>query len=870
MRPIRAFLFAEGENGQWGCQVFRDFEPLSEAVIAANNGKQRPVGVHIGFERPETDAVMRLLSAQENLVYMSSGAVGTMPLPIKASNMQIGSIGDVGFYPAIDGFGYKLESLEKDQVDAQQPKIDTGIRKDITPRGWVSSLSKYEPEFFAKLFTAGIWDDDSYKTLEADLDIESRLFAGLCRYDILEATGQTQLLDHLESTPPWILESSISLLNLSVRSANVCAANEISKIGDFCKFGWTGLIKLPNLGKKSVNEISEAILDLLKSGQPLKKTDTKPRRTLPSRIQNEQTEFIVNLKSPVDGSGENSRLGLFSSANINDGLTETLQKLSQSERGLWASRAGFRCDWMNLQQIADQTGLTRERVRQIEAKVYRKITSHPFWDELSKKVLAHIEGRTSPLFLSGLAAIDPWFEGAEELAITLQSVCKNIPHLQFHVLTWNDVLVISRINQTQWKDAIEEAKGILMVIAGQNLSEGDALSQAVGVLIGKGEDMREALQDEVSKLCIWSPRTDGSRVLAGFGKSLAGVVSALLQNSDNPLHVDEVLKLTRANSMHEAINLPYIRGTLAEVGILYARGTYGLMKHCPLNPKQMSSIRAETEDIISGGLSSKQWHSSEIFNELVNRGFSFEGKLTKYIINIALTSSPSLVYLRRMVWGVRGEWKESADARLDVKQAIVSLLENEGKPMTTAQIRSKLIEDRGLNIHFQIWASSPLVRIGPGVWGLEVRDVDMESAGATTFRLLKELSIRQEGMHVSEVAAFLGLSSEDEVSMLASIGNKDGLRIDKGQYCYLQPWGESRRISVWEAATSILKAHPKGLPRSELHMYVDRIAKRKVDSQQLSGILQNIDAVYDPTSSLWKFEGPVGGENDIDEAIESL
>jgi len=870
MRPIRAFLFAQGENGQWGCQVFREFEPLSEAVIAANGGKQHPVGVHIGFERPETEAVMRLLSAQENLVYLSSGAVGTMPQPIKASNVQIGSIGDLGFYPAINGFGYQLELTEADQVVAQQPNISTTIFKDMGPRGWVSSLSKHEPELFAKLFRAGIWDDDSYQTLEADLDIESRLLAGLRRYDILEATSQTPLLDHLKSTPPWILDSPISLLNLTVRSANVCAANEINKIVDFSRFGFKGLNRLPNLGQKSVNEISEAIFHLFKTGQPLKIGDAKPDWTIPSRLEIEQTESKGNLTSPVDLSGENSEVGFFSSINISDGLIKAVQKLAQSERGLWASRVGFRCDSMSLQQIADQTGLTRERVRQIEVKVYRKITSHPFWDELSRKVLRHLEGRNSPLFLNGLSAIDPWFEGAEELAYTLLQVGNHIPRLGFHILTWNDSPVVSRLNQTQWKEAIEEAKGILMAIAGQNLSEGDALSQAAGVLIGKGEDMREALQDEVTKLCIWSPRPDGSRILTGFGKSLAAVVSALLQESDTPLHVDEILKRTRANSTYEAINVPYIRGTLAEVGILYGRGTYGLMKHCPLNAQQMLSIRAEAEDIISGGLSSKQWHSSELFNELVNRGFSFEGKLTKYIINIALANSSSLVYLRRMIWGVRGEWNDSADARLDVKQAIVSLLENEGKPMTTAQIRSKLIEDRGLNIHFQIWASSPLVRIGPGVWGLEVRDVDMERAGATTYRLLKELSIRQEGMHVSEVVAFLGLSSEDEVSMLASIGNKDGLRMDKGQYCYLQPWGESRRISVWEAATSTLKAHPQGLPRGELHMYVDRMVKRKVDRQQLSGILQNIDAVYDPTSSLWKFEGPVGGENDIDEAIESL
>jgi hypothetical protein len=284
----------------------------------------------------------------------------------------------------------------------------------------------------------------------------------------------------------------------------------------------------------------------------------------------------------------------------------------------------------------------------------------------------------------------------------------------------------------------------------------------------------------------------------------------------------------------------------------------------------MLAIRAEVEDIVSGGSPSKQWHSSEIYDELLNRGFSFEGKLTKYIINIALTNSPTLVYLRRMVWGIRGKWNENADARLDVKQAIVSLLENEGKPMSTAQIRSRLIEGRGLNTYFQIWVSSPLVRLGPGLWGLEGRDLNMEQARLMAYRLLKELSSRQEGMHVSEAAAFLGLGSEDEVSMLASVANKDGLRMDKGQYCYLQPWGESRRISVWEAATSTLKAHPQGLPRSELQLYVDRIAKRKVDRQQLSGILQNIDADYDAGTGLWKFAGPAGEEGEDNEGAADL
>jgi hypothetical protein len=652
----------------------------------------------------------------------------------------------------------------------------------------------------------------------------------------------------------------------------VCAAYELNTIGDFAKYGLKGLYKLPNLGQKSVLEISREMVQLFTTGHPLKVVETKLEWVIPVRLGGStlESESDENSKESDANSSSHSGPAAFTSPNITDGLIGAGQKLDQNERGIWAARMGFRCEAMTLQQISDQIGLTRERVRQIEVKIYKKVRSHPFWDELSNKVDEHLRGRSAPLFLNGLSAIDPWFESADDLVNPLRQLSDNIAQLGFHILNWNNAPVISRMTQAQWHEAIDEAKSILMAIADQNLSERDALSQAAGAVIGKGEDMREALLEEVSEFCIWSAMTDGSRILTGFGKSATALVSGLLQASDTPLHIDEIQRRIRANSSYEATNVSNIRRAASEVCMLFGRGTYGLMKHCPLTASQLLDIRAEVEDIIAGGITSKQWHSSELFDELLNRGFSYDGKLDKYIINIALTNSSNLVYLRRMIWGVRGEWKDSADARLDVKQAIVSLIESEGKPMTTAQIRSKLIEDRGLNLHFQIWATSPLVRIGPGVWGLEGRDVDMEKASATAYRLLKELSARQEGMHVSEAAAFLSLDSEDEVSMLTSIGNKDGLRMDKGQYCYLQPWGVSRRISVWEAATSTLKDHPQGLPRSELQMYVDRIAKRKVDRQQLSGILQNIDAVYDTVSRLWKFSGPVGGDDENEEAIGSL
>lgn len=872
MRPIRAFLFAQGENSRWGCQVFREFEPLFEAVIAANCGMQCPVGVHVGFERPDTESVAELLAKQEGLVFLSSGALGTLPLPIKGSKVSIGSAGQYSFHAALEGFGYRIEDTVEMSPDALISGPKTHISESTCPNGWVATLFKLLPDLAEKLCANQIWDEESYLLREANLDLDTRYLVGLRRYEILEGNppDPTSFIDHLRFAPPWLLSAPIALLNLSVRSKNVCAAHALATIGDFAKYELKGLYKLPNLGQKSVHEISVEMLRLFTTGHALKVVEPNLKWVIPARLGGIPTDPPGNSNGSDTSDGSHHVISGSTSLTIADGLVEAAQYLKQNERGIWAGRMGFRCEPMTLQQIADQIGLTRERVRQIEVKIYKKLQSHPFWDELSNKVHEHLSGRTSPLFLNGLSAIDPWFQGADDLVNPLRQVSDRIPRLGFHILTWNNTPVISRMNQNQWNEAIEEAKAVLMTIADQNLSERDALSQAAGVVLGKGEDMSEALLEAISNFCIWSSLPDGSRILSGFGKSAVAVVSGLLQASDTPLHIDEIQRRISANSAYEATNVPNIRRAASEVCLLFGRGIYGLMKHCPLNDSQLLAIRAEAEDIISGGSPSKQWHSNELYDELLNRGFSYEGKLTKYIINIALANSLTLVYLRRMIWGVRGEWKDSADARLDVKQAIVSLIENEGKPMTTAQIRSRLIEERGLNIHFQIWASSPLVRIGPGVWGLEGRDVNMEHAGAIAYRLLKELSAKQEGMHVSEVAAFLGLASEDEVSMLSSIGNKDGLRMDKGQYCYLQPWGESRRISAWEAAISTLKAHPQGLPRSELKMYVDRIVKRNIDRQQLSGILQNIDAVYDTISNLWKFVGPFGGEDENEGPVDDL
>jgi hypothetical protein len=850
MRPIRAFLFACGENGQWECQVFRDFEPLLEASITANVDGRNPVGVHVGFSRPDTDAVQELLSKQVGWVFLSAGALGTMPLPVRARQVAVGTADGFQFYAAMDGFGYRIDESSEEPAGLIQRDEAPGFAHNPVPVGWLAQIVMLDFALGKTLADASIWDDESYLLRERELDMTTRHVVGLRRYEILagEPPAAASFVSRLRFAPPWLLSAPVEMLCLSVRPANVCNKNGIVTIADFSRYGHQGLYDLRNLGRKSVDEIAKKVVDLFRSGLPL------GPRVLGSDSEEHAQRAGGSLVS--HGKGHNISDGLVTilghSQNIGVGFERALQQLNERERLVLACRAGYRCEPMTLQEIGDRLSLTRERVRQIELIVIKKMASFPILDELAFRISKHLQGRSTPLFLDGLSAVDDWFKGSEQLGTTLAWVSDRYPRLTFHMLRLRGLWVVSRVTQSEWDEAVTAGKDFLAVSAKQNLSEHELWSHAATLLLVNGDDMRDALIAELKPLCVWSVTSDGHRILTGVGDSLSNLVSCVLRASATPLHIDEIQHRVQSLEAYDGTGSPNIRGAAGVVGLLYGRSTYGLIEHSPLDPSQMAEIRAEVEDIISAGSPTKQWHSSELCEEFYSRGLSFDGNLTKYLINIALQDAPGMVYLGRLVWSVRGNDKEVAGARIEVRPAIISMLLARGGPMSADEIRTRLIAERGLNVNLQISANSPLIRLGRGLWGLDWRDMDIPQAQFMASQLVAELERRQEGMHVTEVAAFLGPAKQAEVSTLVSIANKDGLRLDKHHYCYLQSWGESRRVSVRDAVAAALQEHSNGLLFAELHDLVEEAIRRKIDRYQVIGVLRNIEADFDVVSGLWR------------------
>jgi hypothetical protein len=627
-------------------------------------------------------------------------------------------------------------------------------------------------------------------------------------------------------------------LGLSTRQANVFRAHNLQRVADLSALGQVGLLMLPNMGYGSVHNLRTQLLDGLESG--------------------------VGLPPDTDAGTAGQAAGGHTGQvahNLVAGFKDAAVLLNDAERNVWAGRLGFGCTPMTMQELADAMGLTRERVRQIENQVYRKVERHPFWQELATHLDAALHGRRNALWMTDLPAIDAWFAEAPALATALAGALKRLLSDRFGAIQIEDAWVVSHLRPQEWNEACQSARLMLEAGAKDRIGEGVARWQCDQLLTGRGEELRPILWAQATANALWSARAGQSRRLVSMDSGTESVVIAVLESSDEPLHFTDIH--SRACELRASgYDLGSIQNAAHAVAVLFGRGTYGLPDHIPLTSDELVLVRAEVEDLMAGADSGRQWHASEICEALQERGLSFDGKLTKYIVNHALKGNGALVYLRRMVWALGAQWQEGASSRLEVRQAVIDLLEAQGRPMTTPEIRARLAAARGVNQTFQIYPAAPLVRIGTGLWGLLHRDVNVDGAKAVLTRLHEALQARQTGLHLTEIPQVLGLQGDELAAKSAWLPVADGLGIsvDRGQYAYITAWGTSRRLAAHEAVeAAVVGVGAEGVDFETICSRVNVLAQRQVPTTHVSVALPDVGMVYDAACRRWKPEASATG-----------
>lgn len=876
MKALRAFLFSKGQDGTWSSTVFRECEPLLDAARRVLAVGPDAAAIHIGFWRPDTEAVAKMAAAFEHLILLSDSALSALPPPTSASALPVAEVDGLSFRVALSGFGYEMAD-PSDEWGIGKNKAAPSLRRSsdgpFEPSGWVAQLIAVKPDAEAKLKDVGIYDDDSFNEMEEVLDIPDRLALALTRYEILTGNWPNvdTILDNLHACPRWFLKGKLMHLNLTVRMRNVCRAHDLKTIGDLATKGSNGLLRMPNMGRGSTHGLAVLLRDAFVMGDILRVKQWRDAEGAES-TNDENVDDDTSVGEPESAlrRGSPKRHGTpappaMPPSSFVDGVNDAARALSTQRREIWKTRLGFRREFMTLQQIADTVGLTRERVRQIEKSAFKNVRNHPVWECLNWRLIAALESRTSPLMLAGLSAIDPWFDGADGMDITFREVFADLLDKKFSLIPVEGGLAISCLSGAEWERAIEAGKDLMSALTREKITEEYARHHVEALLGERGAELREDLWRVVSANAVWAQAPGGERRLSGYGRSAEALVIAVLEESAEPLHVREIHRMAceQAGASYELIR---IHQAAQNIALLYGRGTYGLASHCPLSEEDLALVEAQIDDIVSEGESDRQWHTSEFFEALLERGMDFDGRLTKYIINIALRSSANLVYMRRMVWGLKDAWADSASHRLDVRQAVISVLEAAGQPLTKEEILGRLEEGRGVGEHFQIHPAGNLIRIGAKYWGLADRDVLLPNIGALIEAIERRIEQTQEGVHISEAAALLPGVAEEDAKTLWSIAKSKGMQIDRGQHLFPAGWADSRRVSPSEAIRRTLAAlPPEGATLEWVCETVNRLTKRIIPKVLTGHMLASSDeAQFDASSGVWRVAAAADSDDELE------
>lgn len=892
MNPLRAYLLVRRGAGDWDATVHRDLESLMEAWRPFEKSHAGAI-VHVGFWRPETTAFETITVRWSGRVLLTAPARYALPAPCAVAPCQAGEIEGLPLYVALEGWGYEITAEEiglaiiSGEISAK-PLHDL-LRPDVSDReDWCAFLAQQDSHLADEARSCGVIDEASYLSYEHGLPTDLRGHLGWARF--AHYAGDTpspdSIIDRLCYGPPWLLSLPLSVLDLSVRSGNCMREHSVATIEDLGRQGEASLLKFDKLGRKSLREIGEKVVRVFSEGpaNPIVRVHLqgggRPRSAAAGLVS--LADLLSASPQPPEAQAleETDALDTPMAQCLEAALATGLALLDERETRIMRMRMGFDGKPNTLQEISDEFGVTRERIRQKEVSCVEKITRHPVWHhDLEGRLEKMLSDRQEPLPLLGLEILDSWFAGAESLEQPLDYALDRFCGKRFSVVRTHEQVVVSRLTQLAWDEAVKDARRILEAEVDRTPPESDARALVDAILVGAGEELRPDLWAEVSRWANFStPECNlGERVLVSFGFGAESIVEAILMESDRPLHYTEIARRCK-EQRGRLVEVRRAHQSARNVGLLFARGTYGLMKHFPLSESDCRLLVAEVEDLVEGGDTRKQWHTREIAEAMEERGLDFGGRLTPYVVSIALEHSGILANLGRMVWASRSTGARGTANRIDVHQAIVSLLRSEGHPMHSDEIRKVIARDRGLNCFFQIQPGGPLLRMGPGLWGLADRDLpfSVEEGADIVERLVALLCERGKGLHVSEIRPALEslvpqvAQVQDPGVFLGLAQRDDRCAVWKGQYVFLPEWGEPRRLTILESVRRALEAAgPAGLILDEAVTAAEALIERPLSRTDLSYACSRSGASYDETSMRWTLPVDEESEGEEDSDLET-
>lgn len=861
MIHLLAYLLVRHSDGTWNVTSHRNLEGLtSDWRSALEFDNKASALVHVGFWRPDLALLDTVCSENEGRVLLTGAAKLALPQAFSSAERPCAVVENLPIYLALSGWGYEIEELRTQTPDSKQP-VDT-LK---APLDWLKDLQRELPDLFAECSRFSVLSEVLYQQNENQLPTSIRNRVAAYRFKVLFGSPPSgdNMVDGLIFAPPWMLRLSTSALDLTVRATNCLGTIGADSVDDVARIGPAGLLDIPHLGRKTVSDISQALFDAFELGSAYCDSHATEQIHLSDVEGSGGLALSVEpAKAPMNKREETPQEEVLEPRSFRDALTAAFALVTDERDGsVLRQRMGIGGSKKTLEEIARHHNVTRERIRQIELKAVKRIvTRMDVWEKRFREGLMRmLQGRRTPLPLLGLDVLDPWFNGADRLAGPLEFVLENfIDPPEFTLIRVAGQSYISMLRQDEWLEAERASLSLLESLSKQEKAPTESETKILveSHLVGRGEELRPLLWDTVTCWAHFSEGSNGERVLVSYGTGAESLVEAVLSESDTPLHYSEIAK--RCALKGRTIDARRAANAAANVAYLLGRGVYGLLKHIDLSKDDQAHVLREVEEMLAE-MPGRQWHAGEIIDELEARGLDFEGRLSRYDLNVILDSSTVLAYLGRMVWTTGTKASLGTSDRLNIWQAIIALIQQHGSPMFGSDIREILSKDRGFGSAFQIHQADPLIRVGENEWGILWRDIpfDENHANAIVDEMISVLKERGSGIHISEIIPSLKANRDVAVKanpvLLASLAVRmEEIKLSKGggYYVYLSEWEGPRRLTVGEAVEKAFDTFNRGVLAGDVAKKASDLLGREVAHNAASNILMKI-GTYDPSEGLW-------------------
>ena len=738
---LRAFLMVQTKLGEWDIEVFHTLEDVVRAWERPSEDKKTGI-LHIGFERRVAKSFEQLALQHVGKLLLTPGAKGALPASFITSKESIGVVDEEHVFLALEGWGYS----------EPQPIQMCLVQPHVSLDGWVKSFAQELPQELDVLVAAGIVDDQSYIDFEHKLDTRLRLKLGQYRFAHLIGGSREDPTAVARAAPPWLGSQELNQLNITVRIRNVFRTRSIIRVADIGSVTENDLLAFPSFGRKSLHHLADVLYSALLDGP--------------------NDRFTAELTSPT--------------APLLEAVRRSLDTCKPRERDIMMRRMGLGCPRENLREIGPSHGLSHERIRQIEVDVVNRLVRQEVWDDvLAAKLHVLLAEREFPLPLIGAEALDPWFSGVAAERDAVRYLISNMCSAGVSLVEIDGVEYFSFLTQEIWQETIIAARQLLSSGVEKRWSEQDCQHYVKLLAPSNAREFSAILWEISAKWCHFAD-DDNRRTLISYGRGVEQVVEAILLESDKPLHYSKIAYLAAKRSGRD-IDERRVHHAASEVGYLFGSGIYGMLKHVSVSRDEWEAFADEATEIIEDAALDRQWHASELIELLAERGVKLPDSFDKYQMDIALKPAGPLRSLGRMVWTNAEASHESA--RVDIRQAVIAILQSAGEPLTSVDLRQRLVAVRGINQGMEFQVRDPLIKLNSQLWALNDRDLSIKRPDQPAFldSVVNQLRSRMQPAHISECDEFVGdIMPARALFCLAATDPR--LRVTQDRYLTLSEW----------------------------------------------------------------------------------